>query len=87
MKQATRIVNILYSESVAQTSEEVDEDSETSMYPAANFAFIFYFLNCVLLNCGEAVGRDDNVVAMALKVIGQHAQIRLEKDDDERKVW
>ena len=85
-KQVTRIVNILYSESVPQTTDETEEDSETSLYPASNFAFIFYFLNSVLLNCGEAVGGDDNVIAMVLKVIGQHAEIRLVKDDTERKV-
>lgn len=38
------------------------------------------------MNCGEAVGGDDHVVAMALKVIGQHAHMRLEKGDSERKV-
>ena len=85
-KQASRIINILYSESVAQGSEDQDDDSEPGMYPAANFAFIFYFLNCELLNCGEAVGGDEKVVAMALKVIGQHAEIRLKKEDVDRKV-
>ena len=87
LKQATRIVNILFSESVPQNSEETyNEETATNLYPAANFAFIFYFLNCVLVNCGEAVGKDENVIAMAIKVIGQHAQIRLEKGDFERKV-
>ena len=87
LKQATRIVNILYSESVPQNTEEMySEETDTNLYAAANFAFIFYFLNCVLVNCGEAVGKDENVIAMALKVIGQHAQIRLKKSDFDRKV-
>ena len=71
-----------------QNSDELynRETEDSNLYSAANFAFIFYFLNCVLVNCGEAVGRDENVIAMALKVIGQHAQIRLETSDFERKV-
>lgn len=56
------------------------EESTADLYPASSFAYMFYFLSCVLINSGEAIGKDDSLVGKALKVISAHAKIRDDGD-------
>jgi hypothetical protein len=74
-KQATRVIEILYSESVYESSSYESEMSGT-LYHATSFAFMYYFLSCVLVNNGEAVGKDESLMGKVLKLIAGHAKIR-----------
>lgn len=84
-QQAARIVDILYTQCVPEYSNsygDLENNSEKSLYSATSFAFMFYFLNCVLMNNGEVVGKDESVMGKALRLISEHAQMRRSTDTD-----
>ncbi|XP_052799821.1 eIF-2-alpha kinase activator GCN1-like [Mya arenaria] len=87
-KQATRVVNILFAESVPEHEDEYYEsnkDERKEMYPAPCFAFMFYLLSSVLTANGVAVGRDEAVMGKALKLISTHAKMRNDSKDQTKK--
>lgn len=88
-KQAERVVDILYSESVPEYTDQyssMDTDKEKQLYSATGFTFMFYFLNCVLMNNGEVVGKDETVMSKCLRLIAEHAQMRHELDGGSKQV-
>ncbi|KAL3857310.1 hypothetical protein ACJMK2_011991 [Sinanodonta woodiana] len=81
VQQTIRAVNLLYTKTVIPSAEG---EIETRALPVPTFSFCFYLLNCVLINCGELVGRDENIMKRALFLIMTHAQIRKEEDSSGR---
>ena len=83
-QQAKRIIDILYTQSVPEhkdTFNQSDCSTERNLYSPTSFAFMFYFLNCVLMDNGDVVGRNEGVMGKALQLISEHSQMRKTGDD------
>ncbi|KAL4223498.1 eIF-2-alpha kinase activator GCN1 [Mactra antiquata] len=78
-KQTTRVIDILYTNSVPETSSDdynSYNDNKTELYPAYSFTFMYYLLSCAVVNNGAVVNKNDTTIRKALKLITAHAQIR-----------